>query len=182
MWMGSSIHSGDRPFFVPDNYPLNASGSGVDKNGRRFIRVKGVRWFTNLDHGRRHEPLSLMTMGDNIKFSKHKQVRGKKYMHYDNFDAIEVPFTDAIPSDYDGIMGVPISFLDKYNPDQFKIVGRDGDLDLAKTYTFFTPPSEELANKYKKMNHTWRQQNVYFVINGKLKINYKRIFIKSIRG
>ena len=181
MWMGSSIHSGDRPFFVPDNYPLNASGSGVDKNGRRFIRVKGVRWFTNLDHGRRHEPLSLMTMGDNIKFSKHKQVRGKKYMHYDNFDAIEVPFTDAIPSDYDGIMGVPISFLDKFNPDQFKIVGRDGDLDLAKTYTFFTPPSEELANKYKKMNHTWRQQNVNFVINGKLKINYKRIFIKSIR-
>ena len=81
------------------------------------------RWFTNLDHGRRHQPLSLMTMEDNIKFSKHKEVKGFGYQKYDNYDAIEVPFTDAIPSDYDGIMGVPISFLDKYCPEQFEILG-----------------------------------------------------------
>ncbi|MCH4147705.1 MAG: adenine-specific methyltransferase EcoRI family protein [Prevotella sp.] len=81
------------------------------------------RWFTNLDHGRRHEPLELMTMADNLKFSRHKEIKGKtEYQHYDNYDAIEVPYTDAIPSDYEGTMGVPISFLDKYCPEQFEII------------------------------------------------------------
>ena len=88
-----------------------------------LIRVPGVRWFTNLEHGRRHQPLQLMTMADNIKYSRHKEVKGIGYRKYDNYDAIEVPFTDAIPSDYDGVMGVPISFLDKYCPEQFEIVG-----------------------------------------------------------
>ncbi len=81
------------------------------------------RWFTNLDHGLRHKPLQLMTMADNIKFSKHKEIKGIGYQHYDNYDAIEVPYTDAIPSDYEGVMGVPISFLDKYCPEQFEILG-----------------------------------------------------------
>lgn len=123
IWLGESIHSGDREFRVPDNYPLLAAGYRVDDKGNKFIRVKGVRWFTNLDHGRRHQSLSLMTMDDNIKFSKHKEIRGQRYNKYDNYDAIEVPFTDAIPKDYDGLMGVPISFLDKYCPDQFEIMG-----------------------------------------------------------
>lgn len=124
MWMGYSIHSGDREFQVPEEYPITATGWRIDENGRKFIRVKGVRWFTNIDHGRRHEPLPLMTMADNLKFSKHKELRGKpSYARYDNYDAIEVPFTDAIPSNYTGVMGVPISFLDKYCPDQFEILG-----------------------------------------------------------
>jgi len=123
MWLGPSIHSGDREFGVPDSYPLEAAGWRVDEQGKKYIRVKGVRWFTNLDHGRRHEPMQLMTMADNIKFSKHKEVKGKEYAHYDNYDAIEVPFSDAIPSDYEGIMGVPITFLDKYCPEQFEILG-----------------------------------------------------------
>ena len=114
MWLGESIHSGDREFGVPKEYPLNAAGWRIDENGNHFIRVKGVRWFTNIEHGRRHQPLQLMTMADNIKFSRHKELRGKEYQKYDNYDAIEVPFTDAIPCDYDGVMGVPISFLDKY--------------------------------------------------------------------
>ena len=123
MWLGDSIHSGDREFQVPDEYPLTAAGWRIDDNGRKFIRVKGVRWFTNIDHGRRHEPLPLMTMADNLRFSKHKELKGKTaYDRYDNYDAIEVPFTDAIPSDYDGVMGVPISFLDKYCPEQFEIL------------------------------------------------------------
>ena len=88
-----------------------------------FIRVPGVRWFTNLEHGRRHQPLQLMTVADNMKYSKHEEVKGVGYRKYDNYDAIEVPFTDAIPSDYNGAMGVPISFLDKYCPEQFEIVG-----------------------------------------------------------
>ena len=124
LWMGVTIHSGDREFRVPDHYPLNAAGSRIDENGDKYIRVKGVRWWTNMDHGRRHQKLPLMSMADNLKFSKHKELRGKDaYDRYANYDAIEVPFTDAIPSDYEGAMGVPITFLDKYNPDQFEILG-----------------------------------------------------------
>ena len=121
LWLGPSITSGDREFQVPDSYPLDAAGWRVDKDGTKFIRVKGVRWFTNLDHGRRHQPLNLMTMEDNRKFNK--KIKGKSaYDRFENYTAIEVPFTDAIPSDYDGIMGVPISFLDKYSPEQFEII------------------------------------------------------------
>ncbi len=121
LWLGPTISSGDREFQVPDHYPLNAAGWRVGDDGTKFVRVKGVRWFTNLDHGRRHQPLNLMTMAENRKFNK--KLEGKAaYERFDNYDAIEVPFTDAIPSDYDGTMGVPISFLDKYSPDQFEII------------------------------------------------------------
>lgn len=124
-WIGVTIHNGDRAFYVPDSCKLYASKYGVDAdNGKQFIMIKGIRWFTNIDHGRRHEPLILMTKADNLRYSKHKEIRGKSdYEHYDNLDAIEVPYVDAIPSDYDGIMGVPISFLDKYCPEQFEIIG-----------------------------------------------------------
>ena len=87
-----------------------------------MIRVSWVVWFSNIDHGRRHQPLWLMTMADNIKFSKHREIQGVGYNKYDNYDAIEVPFTDAIPSDYEWIMWVPVTFLDKYNPEQFEII------------------------------------------------------------
>ena len=130
-WLGPSISSGDREFQVPDSYPINAAGWRIDDNGKKFLRIKGVRWYTNLDHGRRHQPLSLMTMADNLKYSKHKEIKDKQsYDRYDNYDAIEVPFTDCIPSDYDGVMGVPITFLDKYSPDQFEIVGMCENEDL----------------------------------------------------
>jgi hypothetical protein len=121
LWLGPTISSGDREFQVPDSYPLDAAGWRVDENGTKFIRVKGVRWYTNLDHGRRHQPLNLMTMAENRKFNK--KIQGKlAYERYENYNAIEVPTTDSIPSDYDGMMGVPISFLDKYNPEQFEII------------------------------------------------------------
>lgn len=129
VWLGYSIHSGDRKFNVPDDYPLNAAGCGIDENGKKFIRVKGVRWFTNIDHGKRHENLILDTMEHNLKFNKklknklEKEYGKLEYPHYDNYDAIEVPFTECIPSDYDGVMGVPITFIDKYNPDQFEVLG-----------------------------------------------------------
>lgn len=124
MWLGPSISSGDREFQVPDSYPITAAGWRIDNEGRKFLRIKGVRWFTNLDHGRRHQPLPLMSIKENLKYSKHKEIKGKrKYDKYDNYDAIEVPFTDSIPSDFNGVMGVPITFLDKYNPDQFEIIG-----------------------------------------------------------
>ena len=124
MWYGVSISSGDRRFNVPDSYPLTASGCGIDDNNQKYIQVKGVRWFTNIDHGKRHKPLSLLTMNDNLKFNK--KLKNSKYQYaykkYDNYDAIEIPLTEAIPSDYDGVMGVPISFLDKYCPEQFEII------------------------------------------------------------
>jgi len=125
MWLGPSITSGDREFWVPSDYPLNSAGRRIDETHEfytHFIRVKGVRRFSNLDHGRRHQPLQLMTMADNLKFSKHKEIRENGYPKYDNYDAIEVSYTDAIPSDYEGVMGVPITFLDKYNPEQFEII------------------------------------------------------------
>lgn len=91
------------------------------------INLKNVSsaWFTNIDHGKRHQYIPLMTMSDNLKFSKHKEIKGKTYQKYDNYNAIEVSFTDAIPSDYEAVMGVPISFLDKYSPEQFEIIGSD---------------------------------------------------------
>lgn len=117
MWLGASIHSGDREFRVPDDYPLHAAGSRVDSEGHKYIRVKGVRWFTNLDYEERHERLVLYK-----KYSPHA------YPKYDNYDAINIDKTADIPSDYEGVMGVPITFLDKYNPEQFEIVRfRKGD-------------------------------------------------------
>ena len=128
MWLGESIHSGDREFGIPDNYPITAAGWRIDDTGRKFVRVKGVRWFTNLDHGRRHQPLELMTMADNLKYSKHKDLKEKHaYEQYDNCDAIEVPYSDAIPAEYEGMMGVPISFLDKHCVEQYDIIGLDDD-------------------------------------------------------
>ena len=123
LWLGESIHSGDREFEVPQSSDTRSPSLRVDEDGRKFIRVDGIRWFTNIDHGRRHQPLMLMSEEENTKFSKHKEVRGVGYKKYDNYDAIEVSYTDAIPSDYLGMMGVPISFLSKYNPDQFEIIG-----------------------------------------------------------
>lgn len=123
MWLGESIHSGDREFGVPDYYPLEAASWRIDEKGKKYIRIKGVRWFTNIEHGRRHQPLNLMSMEQNVKFSRHKDVKDHEYQKYDNYEAIEIPHTDSIPNDYDGVMGVPITFLDKYCPEQFEIIG-----------------------------------------------------------
>ena len=111
LWMGYSIHSGDREFRVPDDYPLNASGYRIDEQGRKYIRVKGVRWFTNMDYVERHIDLDLW-----------KKYTPEEYPQYKNYDAINVDVTADVPEDYYGVMGVPITFLDKYNPDQFEIV------------------------------------------------------------
>lgn len=114
LWLGVSITSGDRRFDVPNEYPLEAATCGIDENGTRFIRVKGVRWFTNLDHKKRHEEIDL--------YKRYLNKSEGEYPKYDNYDAIEVSKTCDIPMDYDGIMGVPITFLDKYCPTQFEII------------------------------------------------------------
>lgn len=114
VWFGPSISSGDREFRVPDDYPLDAAGYRIDEKGNKYIRVKGVRWYTNLDHKKRHEKITL---------TKFYQGRESEYPKYDNYDAIEVSLTKDIPMDYTGVMGVPITFMDKYSPDQFEILG-----------------------------------------------------------
>ena len=123
IWLGQSIHSGDREFQVPEYYPLNAANHRTDENGHKYIRVKGVRWFTNLDYKERHDDLITQQT-----YHGHED----EYPIYDNFDAINVDKTSDIPGDYEGIMGVPISFLDKYNPDQFEIIGNEQYLNIAK--------------------------------------------------
>lgn len=126
-WLGHSIHSGDREFGVPDDYPLDAAGFRIDENGKKYIRVKGVRWFTNLDYKERHEDLI---------FYKLYKGNEKDYPKYDNYDAINVNKTKEIPADYDGAMGVPITFLDKYNPEQFEIIGHVGSVGADGVYSF----------------------------------------------
>jgi len=131
LWLGKGFANDDAYFRVPKS---NAGdyAAGVYDPTTQMVHFRNAVWFTNLDHGRRHEPMQLMTAEDNIRFSKHKQVRGIGYQRYDNYDVIEIPFRDAIPSDYAGVMGVPISFLDKHNPDQFEIVGISGNGSVPK--------------------------------------------------
>ena len=112
LWLGASIHSGDVKFNVPESYPLNAATCGRDENDRPFIKVKGIRWFTNIDYPKRHEPMIL--------FKKHSP---DLYPKYDNYDAINIDKSSDIPCDYYGVMGVPLTFIDKYSPDQFEIIG-----------------------------------------------------------
>jgi len=160
VWLGPSIRSGDRAFGVPDDYPLEAAGCGIDAEGRKFIRVKGVRWFTNLDFAERHEDLIL-----------HRHYRPEDYPRYANYDAIEVAKTADIPVDYEGAMGVPITFLDKYNPDQFEILGitdRDDNSGL-KTKVY----SREDDPKYGDLNRRGA-----LLINGQLRSTYARVFIR----
>lgn len=124
MWFGASIHSGDREFQVPEDYPLEASGTRIDDKGNRYIRVKGVRWFTNIDYDERHEELVL-----------YKKYSPEIYPKYDYYNAINVNKTAEIPLSYDEAMGVPITFLDKYNPAQFEIISSN-DVRVNNTVPF----------------------------------------------
>ena len=120
MWLGNGFHAGNA-YFRP--LAEREYATGVYDKDTNLVKFRNVVWYTSIDHGRRHEPLSLMSESDNKRYSSHKEVRDIGYRKYDNYDAIEVPYTDSIPADYPGLMGVPISFLSKYNPDQFEILG-----------------------------------------------------------
>lgn len=160
-WLGTGMGRWISGFIVPESYELYGSEARIDEAGNRIVSTNNCLWLTNIDHGRRHQPLPLMTMADNIKFSKHKDIKGKEYSKYDNYDAIEVPYTDAIPSDYGGVMGVPITFLDKYSPEQFEIVGASDNGAIDAEY---------------KLSH-FKKHNEPYIDNKK---KYKRIFIKRI--
>lgn len=156
MWLGNGFHAGNAYFATP-NVRDFASGVYDEKTG--LVKFRNVCWFTNLDHGRRHQPLSLMTMAENRKFNR-KLERKKAYDRYDNYDAIEVPFTDAIPCDYDDVMGVPISFLDKYNPEQFEIIGAsdNGAVDEAYKLPHFKKHNEPYLDGKKRFKRIFIQR------------------------
>lgn len=164
VWLGKSIKSGDREFRVPNHYPLNAAGNRTDDNGNRYIRVKGVRWYTNVEYSERKEDLLL-----------YKKYSADEYPNYDNYNAINVDKTKDIPYDYKGIMGVPITFLDKYNPDQFSILGitdRQNTSGLRnKVYTKDDIPSYNDLNARSVI----KSNNNYRAVYARVLIKNKRI-------
>tara|TARA_R110002074_G_scaffold393577_1_gene580154 strand:- start:1252 stop:2406 length:1155 start_codon:yes stop_codon:yes gene_type:complete len=181
MWSGRTEWSGGLWFETKNPDDVDKVIDGINMKNTSSV------WFSNIDHGRRHQPIPLMTMKDNLKFSKHKEIKGKKaYDYYDNYNAIEVPFTNAIPSDYEEVMGVPISFLDKYCPEQFEILGSDA-YDK-------TPPTKKYSNKSKVVNGKRMKSKTgtmgcvikendfgsgtYFDVGYPARAVYKRIFIK----
>lgn len=185
LWVGAGFANGNAYFRILAG-GAREFADGVYDESTGLVKFRNVGWFTNLDHGRRHQLLPLMTTAENLKFSKHKEIKGKKaYDWYDNFEAIEVPFTDAIPSDFDGVMGVPISFLDKYNPEQFEILGNDD---------FGYPATKTYGSKKKVVNGVASKSNTgalrcllrsesfgpgtYFDVGYPVRGVYRRIFIR----
>ena len=170
MWLGNGFQNGNA-FFRIINEREYADGVYDAETG--LVKFRNCCWFTNIDHGRRHQPLRLMTMADNFKHSKHKEIRGRKeYVHYENYDAIEIPYTDAIPSDYDGVMGVPTSFLDKYCPEQFEILGIT---DRGNEYGIKT---KEFTSKDTPLYGDLNRRGA-IMVDGQLKSTFARLLIRK---
>lgn len=182
MWVGTTSFNKDMLFISPEEVdPIDKPSTATRTvDGVVYLRSPSV-WYSNLDHGRRHQHLPLMTMQDNIKFSKHKEVKGNEYLKYDNYNAIDISFTDAIPSDYEGIMGVPISFLDKYSPEQFEILGMCENLDLYNLKTKIYSSAEckqAYSDKFGKPGtYDLNASGVVFRENQLEKV-YQRVLIK----
>jgi hypothetical protein len=191
VWLGNGFNAGNAYFSTPF---IKDYADGVYNKETGLVKFRNCCWFTNLDHGRRHQLLALMTMEDNLKYSKHKEIKGKgAYDKYDNYEAIEVSFTDAIPSDYDDVMGVPISFLDKYSPEQFEIVGltsgRD-EFECRPSKKYINPkqhnPNGSVSNGSKANTRATLKlkeipADIYYTADntsGPLSIVYARILIK----
>ena len=175
IWAGNKSFGGGMDMIMPKEiFDANKLKKyHIDKDGNIIQNIMGVVWFTNIDHGRRHEPLPLMTMEDNILYSKHKEIKGNGYIHYENYDAIDVPYADAIPADYEGVMGVPLTFLDRYCPEQFEIIGHPhGDYGLELG---LKPYPREL----KKLNKGLRDGDLYYMKEGVPELPYRRILIRK---
>ncbi len=172
MWLGNGFSNGNAYFRVEAFVEKYAEGVYDAQTG--LVKFRNCCWFTNIDHGRRHTPLKLMTMKDIFKHSKHKDIRERKgYIKYENYDAIEVPYVDAIPIDYYGTMGVPQSFLNKYCPDQFEIIGfAEGDSGKALG---LKPYDRSL----KKLNPSLRDGQLFYIENGIPIKPYARILIRK---
>ncbi len=177
IWLGKGF-KGMAGHFI-NKYYTDYATAGDHKDG--MIRVSGVIWFTNIEHGRHHKPLELMTMADNKKFSKHKEIRGHEYMKYVTFDGIDVPFTDAIPRDYPGIMGVPKSFMEQHCPEQFEILGYEREDENIQVGITNMPESflAEYRNQGGRGHYTKGMKMLcLFTDEGKAKITFSRILIR----
>lgn len=182
MWLGNGFSAGNAYFKSPS---ASEYGEGVYSAETGLVKFRNCCWFTNIDHGRRHQPLPLMTMADNLRFSKHKEIKGKSsYIEYDNYDAIEVPFTDAIPNDYIGVMGVPISYLDKYCPEQFEILGTSDNGLIEDRFKKTAGLTQKFVEDYYRDGGTgaYKEGNptAGYYEDGMARMAYKRIFIKKI--
>lgn len=179
VWLGATGNGTDMVFAVP-------KGTEVSEKDRQkaarlgyvgdYTRLGNSCWFTTLDHGRRHQPLPLMTEAEIIKFGTKKP-----FEKYENYNAIEVPFVKFIPKDFDGVMGVPISFLDKYSPEQFQILGMCENEDLydLKSKVYSTAECKEAyLNKFgKKGTYDMNASGVLFRDGILIKV-YQRVLIK----
>ena len=184
MWLGNGFAGGNAYFMVPEG-TAREYATGVYDAERGMVHFRNCAWFTNMEHGKRHRPLELMSLQDNLKFSRHKDIKGSTgYRKYDNYDAIEVPYTDAIPSDYTGVMGVPISFLDKYCPEQFEIMGMCENEDLydlkTRVYTRLECKDAYFAKFGKQGSYDLNASGV-LTIEGKQEKVYQRILIRKIQ-
>lgn len=179
LWVGYTSMGVDMLFDIPrgmESLYLETEKEGSKYkivNGRVCARAAGV-WYTNLEHGRRHEPLKLMSMSDNLRFSKHKEIRNGGYQKYENYDAIDVPYADAIPDDYPGTMGVPDTFLGSYCPDQFEIIGL-GSGYLGQSIGVGGIPKE---HKQLMRGHS-AAGDLYLLVDGIPKVPYSRILIRK---
>ena len=180
IWLGATGFATDMVFAVPKGTQVSAADKAkAERLGYvgDYTRLGNSCWFTNMEHGRRHQPLQLMTMADNLRYSRHKKLRENGfYYRYENYPAIEVPFTDAIPSDYDGIMAVPRSFLDKYCPEQFEIVG------IAEGESGKELGLKPVPKELKKLNRSLRDGQLYYMKDGYPEKPFARILIRARRG
>jgi hypothetical protein len=176
IWLGAGKNDGRNVWY---EIPATYEKFHKVEDGKKYAFVAGTIWFTNIDHGRRHEPLALMTEADNKKFSKHEAIKSHGYHEYENFDAIEVPRVEAIPSDYAGVMGVPISFLSKYNPEQFEILGNGqtmaNELGIKPVGQKFVDDYYAQGNK-GQINAKWN--NLVYRSGEKVVVPYQRILIR----
>ena len=171
IWIGNGFEAGNA--FFKFNGDTSGFAEGVYNPDTGLVKFRNCCWFTNLEHGRRHEPLKLMNMKDNLRYGKHKEIRERGYIHYENYEAIDVPYTDAIPDDYEGVMGVPLTFLDKYCPEQFEIIGHPhGDYGLELGLKPF-------PRELKAMNKGLRDGDLYYIKDGKPELPYRRILIRK---
>ena len=171
LWMGLSMNGSNRWFQAPDDYEVKANAAGYKVvDGKKYYFVNGVAWFTNIPHNHRNEPLDL--------FRKYNET---DYPKYDNYDAIEVSRVENIPMDYEGVMGVPITFLYKYCPTQFEIVGC-ADADIVPTD--WKGMSAEFIETYYAQGNTgsYKEGNrlASYIHNGIAKVPYKRILIRKL--
>ena len=186
LWKGATANATDMVFAVPKGVEIapadkaKAERLGYPSTDKHdFTRLGNACWYTNIEHGRRHEPLQLMTMADNKKFSRWKEVRDIGYHRFVNLDAIDVPRVDAIPSDYHGIMSVPVTFLDRYNPEQFEILANLDDHESLRAIGA-QPISEDFIAGYRAAGGTGAQRpgGYWPGLPDPNRFPFKRIFIR----